>query len=90
MAISRNDYSDPTLTPQNIVDNFCRAYELVNGSKPQIFHISAEWYRVNGEIVHRLTLLNEITRLRGFAQQQRLAKTDKTVIQRLISKLRGI
>jgi hypothetical protein len=49
----------------------------------------AEWYQVNGETVHRLTLFGEISRLRSLAQQQRLAKTDRSIVQRLIAKLRA-
>ncbi len=78
-----------TLSPNEIVEHYQRAYKQVHGREPQVIHMFAEWYQVNGETVHRLTLFGEISRLRSLAQQQRLAKTDKSVVQRLIAKLRG-
>jgi hypothetical protein len=78
-----------TLTPQEILDHYQRAYRQVHGHEAQVIHMFAEWYQINGEMVHRLTLFGEISRLRGLAQQQRLAKTDKSIVQRLIARLRG-
>ncbi|MCA9913962.1 MAG: hypothetical protein H6671_07350 [Anaerolineaceae bacterium] len=85
------DNHDTTLSPQAIMESFYHAYRAVNKQEPRVTHMFAEWYQVNGETVHRLTLLNEISRLRGIANQQRLASAaDKSLIQRLITKLRGI
>lgn len=85
------DHQDTTLSPQSIMENYYHAYRAVHKQEPRITHMFAEWYQVNGETVHRLTLLNEISRLRGLSNQQRLASAaDKTLIQRLITKLRGI
>lgn len=81
---------DATLTPHSIVENYRRAYQQVHSREPYVNHLFAEWYQVNGETVHRVTLFGEISRLRSLAQQQRLAKTDKSLVQRLIAKLRGI
>ncbi len=77
-----------TISPNEIIEHYQRAYKQVNGQEPQVIHMFAEWYQVNGEMVHRLTLFGEISRLRSLAQQQRLAKTDKSIVQRLIAKLR--
>lgn len=90
MTALRNDDGSATLTPNAIIDNYRRAYKMVHNHEPHVNHISAEWYQVNGETVHRITLFAEITRLRGMAQQQRLANTDKSLVQRLIAKLRGV
>lgn len=78
-----------TLTPQEILEHYQRAYRQVHGQEAHVIHMFAEWYQINGEMVHRLTLFGEISRLRGLAQQQRLAKTDKSIVQRLIARLRG-
>jgi hypothetical protein len=90
MTTVRNEDTSSTLSPNTIMEHYCRAYKMVHGNQPHITHISAEWYEVNGETVHRITLFGEITRLRGLAQQQRLAKTDKSLVQRLIARLRGV
>jgi hypothetical protein len=80
-----------TLTPKVIVDSYRHAYRQVHERDPLIIHMFAEWYHVNGETVHRVALFHEITRLRGLAQQQRQSqKVDRGLIQRLISRLRGI
>jgi hypothetical protein len=81
--------NDATLAPTHIMDNYRRAYKQVHGKEPHVTHVFAEWYQVNGETVHRITLFGEITRLRGIAQKQRLASTDKSLVQKLIAKLRG-
>jgi hypothetical protein len=77
-----------TLSPNQILEQYQRAYKQIHGCEPQVMHMFAEWYQVNGETVHRLTLFGEISRLRGLAQQQRLARTDRSIVQRLIAKLR--
>ena len=96
--IAMQQYNDDatTLTPRSIVDAFQRAYRQVYGRDAQVVHMFAEWYQVNGETVHRVTLFGEISRLRGLAQyqqqqrqQKEKATADKSVIQRLIARLRG-
>jgi hypothetical protein len=89
MTTLRRNTSEKELTHTEIIQNYARAYKLVNNREPHIMHLTAEWYRVNGEIVHRLTLLGEITRLRHLAQKQKMINADKSVIQRLIAKLRS-
>jgi hypothetical protein len=85
---STDEKNDATLAPKHILENYRRAYKQVHGKEPHITHVFAEWYQVNGETVHRVTLFGEITRLRALVQQQRLS-TDKSIVQRLIAKLRG-
>jgi hypothetical protein len=88
MYTSTSDNNDVTLAPKHIIENYRRAYKQVHGKDPHITHVFAEWYQVNGETVHRVTLFGEITRLRGLAQRQRFP-ADKSIVQRLIAKLRG-
>jgi hypothetical protein len=80
----------PTVTPKLIIEAYQRAYKQVHGRTLQVRHQFGEWYYVNGETVHRLTLLQEIARLRSLAQKQRLAKADKKLVQRLIARLRSL
>jgi hypothetical protein len=82
--------ADSTLTPKLMIESYQRAYRYVHGHSPAVRHQFGEWYHVNGEIVPRSTLLAEITRLRSIAQKQRLQAADKSLVNRLIARLRGI
>jgi hypothetical protein len=81
---------EAALEPKIIMEYYTRAFKMVHGQDPHVTHLFSEWYQVNGETVHRVTLFGEITRLRSLAQQQRRAKTDMSLVRRLISKLRGV
>lgn len=77
-------------TPQLIVESYIRAYYDVHGREPHVRHIGGQWYYLNGETVHRVAIFNEIKHLRETAQYQQRIQTQKSIIQRLIVKLRGI
>ena len=82
---------DPTLPPRYVVENYRRAYSTINGRDPYVRYMGNHWYQVNGETVHRSTLMEEIARLRTQSQRQNIkAHTDKSVIQRLINRLRNL
>ena len=82
---------DPTLPPRYVVENYRRAYAVVNGREPFVRYMGNHWYNVNGETVHRSTLMEEIARLRNQSQRRiNVGKTEKSVIQRLIARLRSI
>ncbi|HLV35324.1 MAG TPA: hypothetical protein VKY59_09435 [Spirillospora sp.] len=82
---------DATLTPHLIVEGYERAYRKVYGREPRIRHIGGQWYYVAGETVHRVTLLAEIMRLREIARQESpYAPPSRSMIQRLIARLRSI
>jgi len=81
---------DPTLPPRYVVENYRRAYTVVNGREPFVRYMGNHWYNVNGETVHRSTLMEEIARLRMMSQRQHIVKADKSVIQRLIARLRSL
>lgn len=90
------NYDGATLTPQHIVDAFQRAYRQVYGREAQVVHMFAEWYTVNGETVHRMTLFSEISRLNELAREQAAQRRpapqrgpDRSMVQRLIARLRG-
>lgn len=84
-------HKDETLTPEMIVNSYERAYLKVYGRAARIRHIGGQWYYINGETVHRVTLLSEIVRLTDLARQQSVyAKPTRSMVQRLIARLRGI
>lgn len=82
--------TDATVKPRYVMDVYRRAYLTVHRREPHIAHMFDDWYQVNGETVHRLTLFGEITRLRDLAQQQRLTTAERGVIQRVIARLRAL
>jgi hypothetical protein len=78
-----------TLTPKIIVDTFRRSYVNVYRSEPQVQYVGNGWYRVNGELVHRVTVFLEIGRLRDIEQTHQ--STPKSgLVRRLIAKLRAM
>jgi hypothetical protein len=81
---------DPTLPPRHLVENYRRAYETLHTRSPVIRYMGNHWYFVNGETVHRVTLIEEIARLRTQTQQQSLLQGDKGLIHRLIHRLRNL
>ncbi|MBK8022937.1 MAG: hypothetical protein IPK19_16280 [Chloroflexi bacterium] len=81
---------DPSISPRDIIENFKFAYAKVNNSEPFIVYRGNHWYIVNGEAVHRAMVIREIARLRGVAQKQTLRTTDRSLLNRLINKLRGL
>ena len=89
-AVMGEDSDAITLTPKQIVEHFQLAYRQAYGHEAQVSHMFAEWYQVNGEAVHRSTLFSEIGRLRTINQHRAPSRPDRTVLQRLISRLRGI
>ena len=87
MAVVRDD---PSLPPRYVVDNYRRVYETAHGRQPAVRYMGNHWYSVNGETVHRITLMEEINRLSMLSQKQRLVGADKSIIQRLIARLRSL
>ncbi len=83
---------DPTLPPRYVLENYRKAYFVLNGCEPVVRYMGNHWYSVSGETVHRSTLMEEIARLRTLAQAQTLRqpKSNKSVIQKLISRLKGL
>ncbi len=81
---------DPTLPPRYVVDTYRRVYHTAHGREPVVRYMGNHWYSVNGETVHRITLMDEIARLRDLSQKQYLNRPDKSLIQRLIGRLRSM
>jgi hypothetical protein len=81
---------DPTLPPHYVVENFRRAYAVVNGRDPCVRYMGNHWYHVNGETVHRSIVMEEIARLRTIKQRETIAKAEPGLIQRLIARLRAM
>ena len=81
---------DPTLPPRYIVEHFRKAYNGVHKREPMVRYMGNHWYYVNGETVHRSMLIEEIARLRELSQRQTLIRGDRSLIQKLIAKLRNM
>jgi hypothetical protein len=81
---------EAALPPRHVIENYRRAYRTVNGREPSVRYAGNYWYFVNNEAVHHGVLVQEIARLRDMAQKQTLLKADKSVITRLIARLRNL
>lgn len=83
---------DSTLPPRYLVEYYRKAYRNVHGREPAIRYMGNHWYSVDGETVHRATLIQETVRLREYYEQMRkpTLRADKSVIQRLIARLRSL
>lgn len=89
--------TEQTLTPHLILEGYSDLYQKIYSHAPQVDYMGNSWYRINGELVHRSVLLSEMDRLRDIREVvfqpakpiPYSAETKKTVIQRLIAKLRG-
>lgn len=86
--------NDQTLTPHDIAEGYQRSYHALHGRKPKVEHLSGYWYRVNGEIVHRSTLTSEILRMKQIGRDQKQTRrrpnVERSIVHRLIAKLRAI
>lgn len=89
-------HNDTTLTPNDIAEGYVRVFQFVHGYEPNVTHMGGYWYDVNGEVVHRGTLIREIFRLREIQAQQkqereqRKASVSRSLIQRLIARIKHV
>lgn len=90
MTMTLTAVHDPTLPPRYIVESYRQAFRSVHGREPQIRYMGNHWYHVNGETVHRLTLIEEIGRLAEMEHISQPVRPDKSIIQRLIAKIRSL
>ncbi len=88
--------SEVTLSPASIAQGYVDLYERIYSRSPQVVYMGNSWYRINGELIHRSVLLTEIDRLRDLNADQfpmlaeRTTPSRKSVVQRMIEKLRGM
>lgn len=81
---------DATIPPRYVVENYRIAYVGANGREPAVRYMGNHWYYVNGETVHRMTLMNEIERLRAMPAKRQFRGADRSLVQRLIDRLRAL
>lgn len=81
--------NDPTITPQDIAEGYMRSYSQLYGCPPRVQHLGGEWYKVNGEMVTRTILLDEVINIRHLIKQKKKT-TSKSLIHRLINKIKAI
>jgi len=81
---------DPSLPPRYLVEHFRKVYEKAHQREPMVRYMGNHWYYVNGETVHRTTLVEEIQRLQHLVQRQNIVKTDQNLLKRLIAKLKSL
>lgn len=81
---------DPTLPPRYVIESYRRIYEQVNGATPTCTYVGNHWYNINGETVHRSVLMGEIARLRDLTTARQRPPANRSILQRLIDRLRNL
>lgn len=76
------------VSPEKITRQYMRAFHKLHGRAARIEHKSGDWYRVNGEFVHRSIVEHEIERLQTLSLQKR--SKEASVVKRLIARLRNM
>lgn len=81
---------EATIPPRYVVEDYRAAYVSANGREPAVRYMGNHWYYVNGETVHRMTLMGEIERLRAMPAKRPFRGADRSLVQRLIDRLRAL
>lgn len=83
---------ETTLPPRYVVEHYRQAYSRLNGCEPNVRYLGNQWFSVNGETVHRSMVLSEIERLNALAlaHAHSLQRSNKSVIQKLIARLKSL
>lgn len=88
---THSGHDDPTMPPRYVIEHYRKAYNDIHKRDPLVRYMGNHWYYVNGETVHRKTLLEEVARLCEQAEREAaLLSPSKSLIHRLINKLRNI
>jgi hypothetical protein len=82
---------DQTLTSHVIEQAFIAAFMNLYQQTPQVRHVGGQWYYVNGETVHRFALMEQTALLESmYNERQAQERSRKSIVHRLISRLRAI
>lgn len=81
---------EPVHSPQAIVEHYRQAFLRVHHREPLVRYMGNHWFYVNGETVHKAVLIGEIDQLQDLARKQLIFKAERSVVQRLIARLRGL
>ncbi len=82
--------STGTHPADRFITEYQTAFNEVYGQTPRVFYLGNQWYQVNGETTHHTIFVSEITRLRDLAKLQQRHSKNRTLISRLINKLRNM
>ncbi len=77
-----------TRSPDEIIAYYGYAYKNVYGREPRMRYLGNHWFRVDGEMVHYRTMVEQIDQLRALAKRKNLNNGNKGMVRRLIDKLR--
>jgi len=76
-------------TAEDMIEEYAHVYRLVHGTMPSAHYIRDGFFRINGQTIHARMLRAEIDNLHHLARHQRMQRSSKSAIHRLIAKLRG-
>lgn len=81
---------DASIDSDMLLEHYRLAYLRMNRREPVARYLGNNWYHVNGETVHYLTLEMEVRQLQDLARRQSLQRANGSVIKRLIDRLRAL
>jgi hypothetical protein len=86
---------DENTPSRHLVDFYRQSFTRIHHRPPYCRYLGNKWFDVNGEMVHRSMLIEEIERLCDLYEStpeylRNVHTTDKSVITRLIARLRRL
>jgi hypothetical protein len=84
---------DEHTPPRYLAEIYRQTFTRLHQHEPVCQYLGNQWFNVNGEMVYRAMLIDEIARLQELCQtispQRHIITADKSIIKRLIARLRG-
>ncbi|NJO83548.1 MAG: hypothetical protein HC828_12505 [Blastochloris sp.] len=91
MIVRHDDLLDDVpLHPDALMYEFCRAYERVYGCPVHMRYRGSGWFVIDNEYVHYRLVRAEVNRLRLLVRKQDFAREKRSILTRLIQKVRGL
>jgi len=79
-----------TQSADDFVTEYTNAFWRVYTQEPRIYYMGNQWYQVNGNPLHHSILVQEIARLNDLANMRHAEAHKKSMVGRLIKRLRGL
>lgn len=87
-SVMHSGYEEAPPTPEDIAQEYVHLYKMVHGQTPTIRCVSKQWFYIDGQTVHYRVVTDEIRDLRQHARHLHKQRTDKSLVKRLINRLR--
>ena len=79
-----------TQSADEFVAEYSEAFWRVYNQEARIYYMGNQWYQVNGKPLHHTVLVQEIARLNDLANMRHAEAKKKSMVGKLIKRLRGL